>query len=173
MEILIYGIINSITLTLIALGFALVYGICRLPNFAHGAIYVVTGFIVWSALHTLGLHYLLSIFLALIISTLIGAAIYQLALIRVRGMPISEIIASYAIGLAILEGLRWAGFRGMTYTLPTFLEGTVDISDVPVDKQRLMVVIIGVMVLLLLWAFTHHTKIGLALRGMAQDERAA
>ena len=173
MEILIYGIINSITLTLIALGFALVYGICRLPNFAHGAIYVVTGFIVWSALHTLGLHYLISIFLALIISTLIGAAIYQFALIRVRGMPISEIIASYAIGLAILEGLRWAGFRGMTYTLPTFLEGTVDISDVPVDKQRLMVVIIGVMVLLLLWAFTHHTKIGLALRGMAQDERAA
>ena len=33
-------------------------------------------------------------------------------LIRVRGMEISEIIASYAIALAILEGLRWGGFKG-------------------------------------------------------------
>lgn len=173
MEILIYGIINSFTLTLIALGFTLVYGISRLPNFAHGAIYVVTGFIVWSALNTLGLNYLLSILLALIISGLIGAAIYQFALIRVRGMPISEIIASYAIGLAILEGLRWAGFKGMTYTLPAFIEGSIEVIGVPVDKQRIVVVLLGASVLLILWAFTHYTKIGLALRGMAQDERAA
>ena len=41
-----------------ALGFALVYGISRLPNFAHGALYVLGGFITWSALNTLGLNYL-------------------------------------------------------------------------------------------------------------------
>jgi branched-chain amino acid transport system permease protein len=173
MEILVYGTINSMTLTLIALGFTLVYGISRLPNFAHGAIYVVTGFIAWSGLHTLGLNYPISIFLALIITGIIGALIYQFVLIRVRGMAISEIIASYAIGLAILEGLRWAGFKGMTYTLPPFIEGNLEILGVPVDMQRIMVLIIGAVVLILLWTFTHYTKIGLALRGMAQDERAA
>ena len=44
MDILIYGIINSFSLALMAIGFTLVYGICRLPNFAHGALYVITGF---------------------------------------------------------------------------------------------------------------------------------
>ncbi|WP_419660606.1 ABC transporter permease subunit [Desulfosarcina variabilis] len=39
------GTINSVALALYALGFALVYGICRLPNFAHGALYVLSGFI--------------------------------------------------------------------------------------------------------------------------------
>ena len=102
MDILIYGIVNSIKLALIALGFTLVYGISRLPNFAHGAIYVVTGFLVWSGIHTLGLPYVVSIFLALSITGLIGAVI-----------------------------------------------------------------------LLLLWAFTCFTKIGLALRALAQDEQAA
>jgi branched-chain amino acid transport system permease protein len=173
MDILIYGIINSIKLALIAIGFTLVYGISRLPNFAHGALYVVNGFIVWSLLNVLELNYILSIILSLIITGIIGAAIYQFILIRVRGMAISEIIASYAIGLAILEGFRWGGFKGMTYTLPVFIEGSVEISGIPVDFQRILVVLIGAVVVFLLWLFTHYNRIGLALRGMAQDERAA
>jgi branched-chain amino acid transport system permease protein len=128
MAILIYGTINSVALALMALGFALVYGISRVPNFAHGALYVITGFIAWSLLRTLGLNYFFSIVLAIIAIGVVGALIYQFVLIRVRGMAISEIIASYAIGLAVV---------------------------------------------IFLWLFTHYTRIGLALRGMAQDERAA
>jgi len=173
MGILLYGIINSIALALMAIGFALVYGISRLPNFAHGALYVVTGFITWSFFHGLGLHYLISILLSLLIIGIIGALIYQFILIRVRGMATSEIIASYAIGVAILEGLRWGGFKGMTYTLPVFLEGSITISGVPVDLHRILVVAAGAGVVAFLWLFTHKTRIGLALRGMAQDERAA
>ena len=104
---------------------------------------------------------------------IIGALIYQFVLIRIRGMEISEIMATYAIGLAILEGLRWGGFRGLTYTLPAFIEGSTEIAGVSVDYQRLLVVAIGVAVVAALWLFTHYTRIGLALRGMAQDERAA
>ena len=173
MDILIYGTINSVSLALMALGFALVYGISRVPNFAHGALYVVCGFITWSFLHALGLNYLISILLAALITGVIGALIYQFVLIRVRGMAISEIIASYAMGLAILEGFRWWGFKGTTYTLPAFVEGSIFIADIPVDLHRVMVVGIGALVVTFLWLFTHHTRIGLALRGMAQDERAA
>lgn len=173
MEILIYGTINSVALALYALGFALVYGISRLPNFAHGALYVLSGFIAWSCLNTLGLNYLVSILLAMALTGLIGAAIYQFVLIRVRGMEISEIIASYAIALAILESLRWGGFRGLTYTLPAFIDGSMTIAGISVDYQRLLVVAIGAVLVAFLWLFTRHTRIGLALRGMAQDERAA
>jgi branched-chain amino acid transport system permease protein len=173
MDILIYGTINSVTLALYALGFALVYGVSRLPNFAHGAIYVLSGFIAWSAVNTFGLNYPVSIVLTMVVTALIGSAIYLLFLIRVRGMAISEIIASYAIALAILEGLRWRGFKGMTYTLPSFISGSTSIAGISVDYQRLVVVGVGAALVAFLWVFTHHTRIGLALRGMAQDERAA
>ncbi len=173
MDIVIYGIINSISLALVALGFALVYGISRLPNFAHGALYVTTGFITWSFLKALGLNYILSGLFALLITGIVGALIYRGVLIRIRGMAISEIIASYAIGLAILEGFRFWGFKGLTYTLPPFAKGAVMLLGVPVDSHRLLVLILGTLVVLLLWAFTRFTKVGLALRGMAQDERAA
>ena len=76
------------------------------------------------------------------ITGVLGAPVYRFILIRVRGMAISEIIASYAIGLAILEGLRWGGFKGMTYTLPVFIEGARGPRGA-VDYQRILVVGIG------------------------------
>jgi branched-chain amino acid transport system permease protein len=173
MEIIVYGTINSVALALYALGFAMVYGVSRLPNFAHGALYVLSGFIVWTLLNTLGLNYLVSIVLAMLITGVLGAMLYQFVLIRVRGMEISEIIASYAVGLAILEGLRWGGFKGLTYTLPAFIDGSTMIAGIPVDYHRLCVVGIGALAVAALWLFTHYTRVGLALRGMAQDERAA
>ena len=173
MELLIYGLINSMALALMALGFTLVYGISRLPNFAHGALYVITGFVVWSLLNELHLPYPASIPLALLGTALIGVLIYRLVLIRVRGMEMSEVIATYAIGLAILEALRWAGFKGMTYSLPVFVGGSVEILGVPVDMHRLLILGIGALVFLAIWAFTHFTRLGLALRGIAQDEWAA
>lgn len=173
MGVLIYGTINSFVFVLIAIGFALVYGISRLPNFAHGALYILAGFLTWSFLLKLGLNYATSIILALIIIAGIGAAVYRFLLIRIRGMEASEIIASLAIGFAIMEGLRFAGFRGKTYTLPTFLEGTITIADVPVDFQRLIIIGVGILLIVVLWLFTHYTKVGLALRAIAQDEHAA
>jgi len=173
-EIIIYGIINSITLSLISLGFTLVYSISRLPNFAHGALYITTGYITWLFINKFeGFPYPFAIFISITITCIIGALIYRFILIRIRGMEISEIIATYAIGLAILEGLRWGGLRGMTFTLPTFSSGTVSIFGVNIDHQRLIVVGVGICTFILLYLFTHFNKIGLALRGIAQDERAA
>ena len=173
MDILIYGTINSIMLALMALGFALVYGTSRIPNFAHGAIYVLCGFVTWAFVRGLGFNYFLGIVLALALTGILGALMYRFVLVRVRGMNISEIIASYAIGLALLEGLRYGGFKGTTYTLPVFMEGSITIGEIPVDYQRILVVVIGILLVAFLWLFTHYTRIGLALRGMAQDERAA
>jgi branched-chain amino acid transport system permease protein len=173
MEILIYGIINSASLALMALGFTLVYGVSRLPNFAHGALYVTAGFITWQIMYNLGLPYFLSALISLILIGVVGAAMYQFVLVRIRGMSISEIIASYAIGLAILEGLRWGGLKGGTFILPPFVEGSLDLMGVTVDYQRLLVVFLGALLVGGLWMFVNQTKLGLALKGMAQDERAA
>lgn len=173
MDILVYGVIQSASLLLIAFGFSLVYGISRLPNFAHGALYVFSGFIAWIFLHRLNLPFAVAALLAVLGAALAGVAIYVLVLRRIRGMEMSEVIATYAIGLAILEGLRWAGLRGTTYTLPVLADGMVVVLGVPVDYQRIVIVIVAFAAVAGLWLFTRSSRIGLALRGVAQDERAA
>jgi branched-chain amino acid transport system permease protein len=178
-SVLIYGAINSVTFALMAIGFSLVYGVSRVPNFAHGAIYVLVGFLTWSLVNDLNLNYALSIVISLAIAAFLGLAIYQFVLIRLRGMPTSEIIASFAVSLIILEGLRlqgiggFKGFIGPNYVLKPFFEGKIVIFDVFVDYQRLIVVAAGVALALGLWSFTHYSKMGLSLRAIAQDEQAA
>ena len=172
MEIIIYGVVRSIQFLLVALGFSFAYGVSRLPNFAHGAFYVLASFITWSFLRTLKLGYVPSIILSIAIITAMGGALYRCLLIRVRGMAISEIIASYALGLAILEGLR-IKFRGAAFATPFFIDRTIEIAGVPIDLQRIIIIGTGIAVVLLMWAFTHYTKTGLSLRAIAQDEHAA
>ena len=56
-SVLLYGAINSVTFALTAIGFSLVYGVSRVPNFAHGSIYVLVGFLTWSFVNDLNLNY--------------------------------------------------------------------------------------------------------------------
>ena len=179
MDILIYGTVNSVIFSLIAVGFTLAYGVSRIPNFAHGSIYVLVGFLTWSFVNDLKINYALAILLSLIIAAVIGLIIYRFILIRLRGMPTSEIISSFAVSLIILEGLRMqgiAGFKGFIgpfYILHPFIEGKLTIFGVFVDYQRLIIIGAGLAIVAMLWLFTHHTKMGLSLRAIAQDERAA
>lgn len=173
MEIIVYGLITSLTLSLTALGFTLVYSISRLPNFAHGALYITSGYLVWLGLHPLGLPYAGAILLGIAATSLLGALIYRLIIQRIRGMEISEIIATYALGLAMIEGLRWGGLRGSTFSLPAFFAGSVRIGGIAVDYQRIFILGFGILVFVLLNFFVRFTRTGLALKAIAQDEQAA
>lgn len=173
MDLIVYGFINSIQLTLIAIGFAVAYGVSRVPNFAHGALYILCACLTWLFLNRIGVNYVVAILIALGVTTICGVLIFQLVLKRVRGMPFSEIMASFAIGMAILEVFRLVGFRGTQYSLPKFVEGVVDIFGVPVDWQRIIIIGAGMVLISIVWAFTHYTRIGLSLKAIAQDEPAA
>lgn len=177
--VLIYGLVDSMTFVLMSMGFSLVYGVSRVPNFAHGSIYVLVGFLTWSCVNDFNISYGLAVIISLVIASAAGLALYRLVLIRLRGLPTSEIIASFACGLIILEGLRlqgiggFKGFIGPNYSLRPFFDGKVQIMGVFVDYQRLIATGAGVLLVAALWAFTHHTRMGLSLRAIAQDEQAS
>ena len=115
----------------------------------------------------------LSAILSVIITALLGFIFYWVLLLRIRGIPLAELIVTFAAGVGVLELLMWEGFYGMRYSLPIFVRGGMDIGRVGVDYQRIFVLLTGIILVFLLWLFVHHTKIGLAFRAMAQNERTA
>jgi len=170
---IVYALINSVILALMAIGFNLTFGISGVANFAHGAFYILSAYVTWMFLNFAGLPFLISAIISILLTTLLGALIYRFVLLRVRGQALSEVIATFGLGLAILELFRYFGFVGFEYTLPVFIDKSVMIAGTYVDMQRILVVIVGGVMVLALWLFTHHTAIGLAFRGIAQDERTA
>ncbi len=170
---MIFGLVNSIILALIAIGFSLTFGISGIANFAYGAFYLFAGYLTWMFLNYLGLPYLLAILFTLIIVGLAGALMYWVILLRIRGLILSEVIATFGVGVGLLEFLRWKGFVTYEYNLPSFVKGGLEIVGVTVDYQRLAIVGLGLALVAFLHFFTHHTRIGLAFRGIAQEERTA
>ena len=170
---IIYAIINSFILILLAIGFNLTFGISGVANFAYGALYVLSAYLSWIFLNMLDLPFFLSALISIFITMIFGALMYRLVLLRVRGQALSEVIATFGIGLSILELFRYLGFVGFEYNLPVFIDHSFLIADTYVDAQRLLIVAVGILLVAALWLFTHHTSTGLAFRGIAQDERTA
>ncbi|MCF8039258.1 MAG: branched-chain amino acid ABC transporter permease, partial [Desulfohalobiaceae bacterium] len=169
----IYALINSFILIMLAMGFNLTFGISGVANFAHGALYILAAYAGWMLINFLQLPFLLAGLVAVLVTSIFGALIYRFVLLRVRGQPLSEVIATFGIGLSILELFRYLGFVGFEYTLPVFIDGSLFIAGTYIDLQRVIIVGVGLLLILLLWLFTRHTSIGLAFRGIAQDERTA
>jgi len=76
-------------------------------------------------------------------------------------------MATFGLGLVIMELFRYFDFVGFRYTLPVFIDGSISIGGVYVDYQRLFIALIAVGMTLFLYLFTHHTKIGLSFRAIA------
>jgi len=170
---IVYAVVNSVILILMSIGFNLTFGISGVSNFAYGALYILAAFVTWMLLYLVGLPYLVSALLSIVFTAFIGALMYRFILMRVRGQALSEVIATFGIGLAILEFFRYLGFVGVEYSLPVFIDESFMIGDVYVDMQRILIVISSAILVFLLWLFVHYTSLGLAFRGIAQDERTA
>jgi branched-chain amino acid transport system permease protein len=170
---ILYALINSVILILMAVGFNLTFGISGVSNFAYGALYVLSAFVTWILLKMVGLPYLLSAVISILFTAFIGGLMYRFILMRVRGQALSEVISTFGIGLALLEFFRYLGFVGFEYSLPVFIDRSFVIGGVQIDAQRILIVLISAILLFLLWVFVHYTSVGLAFRGIAQDERTA
>ena len=116
---LIYGFVNSIILALIALGFSLTFGISGVSNFAYGSFYVLAGYTVLDsyaqAFNSVSAG---GSFLSVLFTVALGSLLYRFVLLRIRGREISEVIATFGVGLAILELFRYLGFTGFRVHAP-------------------------------------------------------
>ena len=171
--LLIFGLAKSMELALVAIGFSFVFGISGIANFAYGAFYLLGGFLAYILLNSLGLPYWMSAVGSILMLFVIGALMYRFAVQRIRGAILSEVIVTMGLGIFITEVLRASGFVGHNRYLPAFIPGYVEIFGIGIENQRLMIIVIGMLLFLILWAVTRYTRIGLAFRAMSQDELTA
>jgi branched-chain amino acid transport system permease protein len=173
-SIIIYGTAASAILLLISLGFSVTFGLSGIANLSYGGIYLSAGYLAWYLFHGLGLPWLITVLITILVTSLLGAMIYRLFIIRVRGNIMNEVVLTIALGLFLIEMFRWLGFGGgMGYSIPAIISGRIYIFGQSVDYQRVAIVLTAILITLVLLFFTRRTKTGLALLGMAQDEYTA
>lgn len=169
---LVYALVNSAALAVMAIGFTLTFGISGVANFAYGAYYVLAAYCTWYLYNMLSLPYFLAGLVSILFVAALGGLSYRFVLLRIHGQVISEVIATFAMGLLILELLVFfAGGYGRE--LPVFWDHSVQIGRTYIDVHRIMIIALCAVLVGGLWVFTRHTRTGLAFRGIAQEERTS
>lgn len=190
-HVVVDGIVLGFMYALIALGYTMVYGVLEFINFAHSEIFVLGAFVgveilllLESAGHLATFHpafvLLLVIGTAMMISGLAAAALERVAYRPLRGSPrlvalISAIGASFFLqdALRLFESL-WRNTFYLNYPAMDLLDQTVPLGlNVIVPVKSLLVIFTALLTLGALHLFVNRTRIGTAIRAVAQDPDTA
>ncbi|MFH7027326.1 MAG: branched-chain amino acid ABC transporter permease [Heteroscytonema crispum UTEX LB 1556] len=169
-QLIVNGIAVGSIIALAAVGLTLTYGILRLSNFAHGDFLTLGAYLTW-LINTLGLNIWLSMILAA--AGTVGVMLLSEKLLwsrmrSIRATSTTLIIISIGLALFLRNGiiLIWGG-RNQNYNLP--ITAALDIFGVKVPQNQLLVLFLAVLAILGLHYLLQNTKIGKAMRAVADD----
>jgi branched-subunit amino acid ABC-type transport system permease component len=171
---LLVGLSRAMILFIVTSGLSFVLGVLRVPNVAHGSLYMIGAFAAFSISTALG-GGALGFWLALILAPLVVALV---SLIAERSLfchlyereHLMLLLFTFALMLILgdLTKMIWgADYRSIM--APPFLQGSVSIFDSPFPKYNLFLLIIGPIVAIGLWLFSNKTKVGKIARAAAVD----
>ena len=172
MESTLLQLVNSLTfaalLFLVASGFTLIFGLMRIVNLAHGAMYLMGGYVAYAAATASG-SFLAGVLAAVLAVVVLGLAV-QWLLRFCKGNELRQVLLTLGLGL-MLNDAALVIFGGDTFSVPTpeVLRGPVQLFGIYYPRYRLAVLAVGIIVLLLLWLLMNRTRLGALIRAGVDD----
>jgi branched-subunit amino acid ABC-type transport system permease component len=168
------GLSRTTILFIVASGLSLVLGVLRIPNVAHGSLYMIGAFLTYTVAQFFGPGSA-GFWLALMIAPL-GVALIGFALERGLLCHLYErehlmlLLFTFAFTLVFgdLVKLIW-GSDYRSLSPPAFLQGSYHLSGLPFPRYNLFLLLVGPVVAVCLWWLTNKTKIGKIARAAAVD----
>ena len=169
-QLLINGIAVGSILALAAIGLTLTYGILKLSNFAHGDFMTLGAYLTWLS-NTAGLNIWLSMLVGAA-GTIIGMLITEYLLWKPmrdrRASDTTLIIISIGLALFIRNGiLLFYGAGNQQYQLPVVR--ALEFGDIRIAYYRLVVVGLTILAIIALYLILKNTKMGKAMRAVADN----
>jgi branched-chain amino acid transport system permease protein len=154
----------------LALGLSVIFGMLRIVNFAHGAMFMLGAFVAYYGAQLVGLPFFPALIVAPVIVGLFGLLIEVLFLRRLYGLdPLYGLLFTFALVLIIEDAMRLAaGALGSPFPTPPLLAGVTNLGFTVFPTYRLFVIGVAIVVCIVVWYVLERTPIG--ARGRAAAE---
>lgn len=177
MELFLQQLVNGIALgsvySLAALGLTLVFGVLRIPNLAHGALYMVGAYVTYFALTSYGIPYIAAIGVAAVVLAVVGVLMERLVFHPLRNAPHTHhLIAAVGLLFFLQSGalVLWGPqFREM----PSPFAGIINVFGIGIGGQQLLIIAASVVVMTGLFLFLKKTVPGQTIEAIEQDRTGA
>ncbi len=169
----VFQVLNGLTfaalLFIVASGFTLIFGLLRIVNLAHGALYLLGGYLGYTVATHTG-SFLLGGAAAMAGIAIAGFALDQGLLRWVRGFDLRQVLLTLGVAL-VLNDIALVVWGGDTFTVPTppALQGATTVLGVTYPTFRLFVLAVGVATFAGLWLMLNKTRLGALIRAGVDD----
>lgn len=165
------GLINGSFYAMLSLGLAVIFGLLRIINFAHGALYMLGAFIGYLLLVHLGIGYWPALILVPLIVGVFGMAVERMALSRLYRLdPLYGLLFTFGLALVIEGVFRfYFGVSGNPYAVPAQLAGGTNLGFMFLPNYRGWVVVASLIVCIGTWLLIEKTRLGSYLRAATEN----
>jgi len=189
--VIVDGVVLGFVYALIALGYTMVYGVLQMINFAHSEIFVVGAFVgaeillilqaqgALATFHPLVLLVLIVV-AAMVVSGLLAVAVERVAYRPLRGAPrLVPLISAIGVSFFLQDAIRlfesmWRNAFFLTYPTIQFFDTRLVIAgDLDISVKSILAMVGAILMLIALTLFVNRTKLGKAIRAVAEDQSTA
>ena len=166
------GLLAGGLYAMVALGMALIFGVMRVINVAHGTLLMLGGYTTYWLFALYGMNPFISLLVSFPLLFLVGVVLQRFFVARVVGAPeLSSLILTFGISIFLsnMAMIAWTGdYRSVEFLTGSFLLGPIALS-----KPRLVTFCFALGVTFLAFLFLNKTKTGKAIRATSQHRELA
>lgn len=168
------GFVVGSNYALIALGLTIIFGILEVVNFAHGEFYMIGAFMTLFCTTLFGVPFLLAIPIAMGVVALLGM-IVERAVFRpiLGGPPINGMLLSFGLSVFLMNMALYL-FKADPRKIDSgYSHVVMNFLGLHITLERLLAIVLAFVLVGLLYVFIQRTRLGKAMRAVAQDREAA
>ncbi len=163
------GLVSGSFYALLALGLSVIFGMLRVVNFAHGAIYTLGAFGAIILADTTGLGFWWALLLVPLALVIVGSLMERLLIHRLMALdPLYNFLLTFGIALVCQDLLRMRyGSHSQPYAFPPFT-GSLDLGLFDFPTYQVFALAVSVAVCVGVWLLLTRTRIGTIVRASTE-----
>jgi branched-chain amino acid transport system permease protein len=174
LQLLLNGIVIGVIYALVAMGLSLIFGVLEIVNFAHGEFYMLGAMLAYFLTMNAGLGYWPTILVVTAVAVGLGYALYEALLGSLQGEGFERsILLTLGLSMVLQNGAVFVFTTTPKMMQTRYSYSNVSLGDLRVPVMRLLALGLGLLAFGALYLILYRTRVGKAMRGVAQNRDAA
>ena len=173
-QLLLNGVVIGVIYALVAMGLSLIFGVLEIVNFAHGEFYMLGAMLAYFLSMNVGLGYWPTVLVVTAVAVALGYVFYEALLGSLRGQSFERsILLTLGLSMVLQNGAVFLFTTTPRMMQTRYSYSNVVVGDVRVSVTRLFALGLGLLAFGALYLILYRTRVGRAMRGVAQNREAA
>ena len=173
-QLLLNGIVIGVIYALVAMGLSLIFGVLEIVNFAHGEFYMLGAMLAYFLSMNAGLGYWPTVLVVTAAAVALGYVLYEALLSSLRGQSFERsILLTLGLSMVLQNGAVFLFTTTPKMMQTRYSYSNLVVGDVRVSVMRVFALGLGLLAFGALYLILYRTRVGRAMRGVAQNREAA